>query len=216
MKILLYSTRELTVPHLYEKKLKTIGPTRQAKINRLSTKKAKIQSLGAGLMIQAGLSETAFTESDVTYTEGKPAILKPHAPHFNISHSEQWILGAFDCLEVGVDLQAFRPVNLKLATRFFHPDEIRTLSKKTSSLAAQHYFIQLWTIKESIVKAKGTGLSFPFDQFYVHPQMDCVVIDQKAWYFKLFEFSNYQCCICSEAPLLRVKPQILTNTTFKR
>ena len=216
MKILLYSIHELSVPDFYQEKLKIISPVRQAKIKRLSTQKAKMQSLGAGLVIQAGLSETAFTESDITYTEGKPAILEPYAPHFNISHSEQWILGAFDVFEVGVDLQAFRPVNLKLATRFFHPDEIRALSKQTNSLAAQHYFIQLWTIKESIVKAKGAGLSFPLNQFYVHPQMDYVVIDRKSWYFKLFEFSNYQCCVCSEAPLLRVKPQILTNSTFER
>ena len=212
MKILLYSTHFLSRSRFYEKKLKTVAPNRQAKIKRLSTPKAKIQCLGAGLVIQAGLSETSFTETDVSYSQGKPAILKFNAPYFNISHSDQWILGAFDSLEVGVDLQAFRPVNLKLANRFFHADEIVDLSQQTSSLAAQHYFIQLWTIKESIVKAMGTGLNFPLNQFYVHPQMNFVVIDHKPWYFKLFEFSNYQCCVCSEAPLLSIIPHILTST----
>lgn len=97
--------------------------------------------------------------------QGKPAL--PNGPFFNLSHA-----GGYACLAIhptcplGVDIEAFRPVEEGVAKRFFSPSENASLAAIPAA-GKQAGFFRCWTRKEAIIKAIGGGLSIPLDAFDV-------------------------------------------------
>ena len=68
-------------------------------------------------------------------------------------------------MTLGVDLEDMRrQVPLDLACRYFAPSELRALSA-LGAAAQPARLLQLWTLKESYVKARGMGLSIALDRF---------------------------------------------------
>jgi len=87
--------------------------------------------------------------------------------HFNVSHSHGVSLIAI-CpnREIGVDLEPVRDLRSReaLARRWFHPEEVKALEQKSWEPAA---FFAIWTAKEAVVKALGTGLGFGMDEVWI-------------------------------------------------
>lgn len=109
----------------------------------------------------------AGTEINLTFGEkGKPHISNLSNIHFNISHSGNYVVCAVSEKELGIDVERIRKVNLRVAERFFSPSEISDLMAQPENLR-MHYFITLWTIKESYLKAIGKGLSQPLNSFTI-------------------------------------------------
>ncbi len=88
--------------------------------------------------------------------------------HFNISHSHQMALFALAGREVGVDLEQVRADcdGEAIAARFFSPQEQAALSRLSPELRPRGFF-NGWTRKEALLKAIGSGLTFPLDQLEV-------------------------------------------------
>ena len=88
---------------------------------------------------------------------------------FNVSHSGEVSLMAFARgRQLGVDVEQARE-NFDpeaLAQRFFLAHEQRQLAVLAPS-EKFHGFFRCWTRKEAYIKATGTGLSHPLDQFDV-------------------------------------------------
>jgi 4'-phosphopantetheinyl transferase len=94
---------------------------------------------------------------------GKPLLAAPYdSLHFNLSHCSDLALVAL-CAEgpVGIDLESLAraPDLLECATTFCHPREISELPSETGARASQ--LLRIWTAKEAVLKALGTGLSHP-------------------------------------------------------
>ncbi|HVU87660.1 MAG TPA: 4'-phosphopantetheinyl transferase superfamily protein [Pirellulales bacterium] len=92
------------------------------------------------------------------------------AVQFNVSHRGGFALYAFVMArEVGVDVEFVREVSeaRAIARNHFTPAEIRLLESAADERAAQERFFRLWTRKEAVIKAVGTGLSMPLDEFDV-------------------------------------------------
>lgn len=98
--------------------------------------------------------------------KGKPHIENLNNIHFNISHSGQYIVCAVGKAELGIDVERVRQVNLRIAERFFSPSEITDLMSLPENERMQ-YFITLWTIKESFLKAIGRGLTQHLNSFTI-------------------------------------------------
>jgi len=115
-------------------------------------------------------------------SKGKPVLAAAALPpvHFNLSHSGGWIACAFDRHPVGIDVETVRRDSGKLAPLFLTPDEYYEfarlackgeaaaeaassgeLTEALSSERACEFITRRWTLKESIVKADGAGLSQP-------------------------------------------------------
>jgi 4'-phosphopantetheinyl transferase len=109
---------------------------------------------------------------------GKPELGPPwnaRGVEFNLSHSGDVALFAFTLgWPIGVDVEAVRPMAnaAGLIGRFFSADEIAQW-RRTPSERQGIVFFQGWTRKEAWLKAVGSGLSFPLDQF-------CVTMDGTA------------------------------------
>lgn len=97
---------------------------------------------------------------------GKPLLKRDCGLHFNVSHSGDWIVCAVDNEPIGIDIEKLRPVELEFATQFFSEEEYKILMSKSPE-DQQHFFFDLWTLKESYVKAVGRGLSMPLNSFTV-------------------------------------------------
>jgi 4'-phosphopantetheinyl transferase len=85
---------------------------------------------------------------------------------FNLAHSHDTALIAVaHNREVGVDLERIRDTvdSLKLAERFFSPNEFERLRHLRGN-QANRLFFTLWTCKEAYLKAIGTGLSLALDR----------------------------------------------------
>jgi 4'-phosphopantetheinyl transferase len=99
-------------------------------------------------------SDLAFTEND----HGKPAI---SGIEFNVSHSGDYSLLAFSrSSPIGVDVEHIkdRKVIHDLSRRILTPNEYERFNCVPDS-DRQRVFHEIWTLKESILKAIGSGLS---------------------------------------------------------
>jgi 4'-phosphopantetheinyl transferase len=109
---------------------------------------------------------------------GKPELGPPWSERglsFNLSHSGEVALFAFTRgRPIGVDVEAVRPMPnaAGLMERFFSADEIAQW-RQIPPERQERAFFQGWTRKEAWLKAVGSGLSFPLDQF-------CVTMDGPA------------------------------------
>ena len=109
---------------------------------------------------------------------GKPELGPPwnaYGVEFNLSHSHDLAVYAFTRgREIGVDVEYIRPMPnaAELMERFFSPEEVQQWRQMPAQrqLAA---FYQGWTRKEAWLKAVGSGLSFPLNEF-------CVTLDDPA------------------------------------
>jgi 4'-phosphopantetheinyl transferase len=119
-----------------------------------------------GSYVDSDPMELVFSYSD----KEKPS-LNPSASRveFNVSHSGGIALLAFTReRSLGVDVEQLRENfdHEAIARRFFSEQERRQLAELTPS-ERFHGFFRCWTRKEAYIKAQGTGLSLPLDQFDV-------------------------------------------------
>jgi 4'-phosphopantetheinyl transferase len=131
---------------------------------------------------------------------GRPRIATPGAPaglSFNLSHKP----GCVVCLTghgraLGVDVEdtaANRPQVLDLAERFFSASEAAELRALPAERQADRFY-DLWTLKESYIKARGMGLSLGLSRFSFSPEGATASVrfepgfhdDPAAWDFRLF------------------------------
>jgi 4'-phosphopantetheinyl transferase len=100
---------------------------------------------------------------------GKPGLAEAAIDlRFNLAHVEdRGMLSVSVARAVGVDIESVLPIEvLDVARHFFSPHEVRALRSTAPDdrLAA---FYRCWTRKESFLKARGDGLSFPLAVFDV-------------------------------------------------
>lgn len=96
---------------------------------------------------------------------GKP-FLQTGGIHFNVSHTQGFSVIALGPCEMGVDVEPVRDLKNResLARRWFHPGEV--LSLETCHWEPTAFFT-IWTAKEAVVKALGTGLGFGMDEVWI-------------------------------------------------
>lgn len=97
---------------------------------------------------------------------GKPFV--PGNPvHFNLSHSREWVVLAVANTPVGVDVEDCKERDLESIAEFLAPEETAKLIALPPPSDRLKAFYEIWTAKESYVKATGTGFHQPFHEFSV-------------------------------------------------
>ena len=86
---------------------------------------------------------------DFLYNEhGKPYL--ENGPYFSISHCKEGIAVAIDDQPIGIDIEHIRHADSDLIARVMNEEERVGMDDRK--------FTRLWTQKEAIVKAEGTGI----------------------------------------------------------
>jgi 4'-phosphopantetheinyl transferase len=105
-----------------------------------------------------------------TNAYGRPQIandkLLARRIRFNISHSDSLVVIAIGVdRDIGVDVEnTQRDAPLEVADRFFSHQEVLSLRQLPTFEQPQRFW-DLWTLKESYIKARGMGLSLPLGKF---------------------------------------------------
>ncbi|MFJ7914873.1 MULTISPECIES: 4'-phosphopantetheinyl transferase family protein [unclassified Lysinibacillus] len=98
-------------------------------------------------------------------TYGKPYVKNLPYAFFNISHSGNYVLCGISNMEIGVDIEKQKILDLNLAQHIFAPEEYEDLIA-LSDRNQLNYFYKLWTLKEAYIKYCGVGLSLPLQSFF--------------------------------------------------
>ncbi|MDR0569644.1 MAG: 4'-phosphopantetheinyl transferase superfamily protein [Clostridiales Family XIII bacterium] len=112
---------------------------------------------------------------------GKPYIRGRRDICFSISHSMRYWACLLHGEEVGLDIEYMgedrkRRDFVRIARRFFAPDEIRLLEACDTPEAKERSFYSIWTRKEAYVKYSGRGMGQGLSAFSaVSPPADVAV-----------------------------------------
>ena len=82
---------------------------------------------------------------------GKPFLLHYPNIHFNISHCKNGLVVAVDNQPIGVDIESFREPNPSLIKKTMNDEE-------AAQIHCAEDFIRFWTMKEAVLKLRGTGI----------------------------------------------------------
>lgn len=87
---------------------------------------------------------------------GKPYLFGFDNIHFNVSHSEEYVVCAVGDTPVGIDVQKMAPYNCDIAKRAFTSEEINQIEKSENK---SREFTKQWTHKEAYLKMIGVGFA---------------------------------------------------------
>jgi 4'-phosphopantetheinyl transferase len=188
--------------------LELLSDTEKARMDRFRSDEDKQQyaAVHAGLrrILARYLSIDPKTIQFTLNSHAKPAVVGEQNQkelHFNLSHAKGLALVAVSMIRpVGVDVEQIKPLtdHLKLAERYFSPDEVAAL-KSLDAAASPAAFIQLWSGKEALVKARGSGMSLPLNQFSLaafiagHDTQSCIVQDPgdgRSWWVSPLQLTS--------------------------
>lgn len=150
-----------------------LGPGEWERALRFRHASARNQHVvGRGMARKLLTLRTATSPSRVVLNwsnHGKPFVVAPRevTRPFNVSHTEGLVLvGLCDRGPIGVDVERLsRSPDLGLARRYFAPPEVDYVWNQGDEERRHLAFLRVWTLKESFIKAIGTGLTMPLADF---------------------------------------------------
>jgi 4'-phosphopantetheinyl transferase len=152
----------------FHRLLRCVSEERKARILRYKHYGDACRSLVGDLLIRYALKKAfGLCDSDLRFGKsphGKPILSSHPEYHFNLSHSGSHIVAGVGLHPLGVDAEVVKKIDFKVAKRFFSGEECLYLANLPEEEALWSFF-RLWTLKESFVKAIGSGLRIPLNSF---------------------------------------------------
>lgn len=191
----------LETPRLYDAACAAVSPARRQKAERFRFPKDRRLCLGAELLLRYVLRVhgAEFPNEFVYGPQGKPQ-LPDDSLQFSLSHSGDWVICAAGSCAVGCDIEKIAPVDLRVADRFFSPDEAADIAAQPTPEAQAELFYRYWVLKESFIKATGLGMNLPLNAFRIELGEDIRVrqsVDQRKYSFAEFsDVFGYCCAMC--------------------
>lgn len=172
-------------------------------------KEVKVQSRWAHKLLEIALQkEYSFINGPVLLkrdAKGKPFLVKYPQIYINLSHSGSYVACVIGEKSVGVDIECWKSrKRQELVIKRFHPQE-KKLYEDTEEAERERLFYDLWVLKESFMKAEGSGLWIPLDSFYMETLNKKSGIvkherNSKNYYYKLYRLKDqrFSLAVCSE------------------
>lgn len=190
--------------------LQVVSKESRKSILRYSRWEDRYNCLFGRILILIGLKSFGYKLSSLPPLKYTP-YLRPYLDFnidFNVSHSGNAVICAFsDEGKIGIDIEQVRELEVESLFSFFHPDERVRLRLAKNPLLL---FYELWTRKESIIKADGQGLNIPLYRIRIDPDGKAEV-EGKVWQSYPIEiFDDY--CIhvaTTNAPPTSIIPEYI-------
>ena len=194
--VILIVSPELTQDE-FESMLRLVSAEKQEKVKRLRLfRDARNSLLGDVLARREICRATGLCNDELAFSEnqyGKPFLTNNPRVHYNVSHKGNYIACAISDERVGIDIELIKPIDARIAERFFSPEEIAYIKQGYDQYQYRYRFFEVWTKKESRAKWEGMGLSKPLPSFSVL----CRDEQEQLAYFKAFENDEAICHVCS-------------------
>lgn len=144
---------------------KYLSENRKKKVDHLKQTEKKAQSIGAELLLNYAVNgDMKIPVKWETDGNGKLYLTEHKDKYVNLSHSKDYAVLAIHDKPIGIDIQYCRECDMKIADRFFTKEESDVIR---SSSNLEKTFFEIWTKKESLVKAVGCALTVPLSSFSV-------------------------------------------------
>ena len=180
-KVYIVSVNDFPAREVGYKLLSSLPALLQHEIDRYKTPGDFHRSLLSKLVLQSALTEIGLYNefSKIQKSElGKYFI--PGNVDFSISHTANKVIVALtENAKIGVDVELKSKGSLLLAERFFCDEEVEWLKAQND---LQEAFTYIWTRKEALVKAAGTGIRMPLKSFNVLPE--CIDFSNEMWFLQ--------------------------------
>ncbi len=125
---------------------------------------------------------------------GKPYFAEDFPVQFNLTHCKglaACLLSPYPC---GVDAERIRPLRPPVVRRAYSESEKAALD---ASDDPDRLFTRLWTLKESYVKAIGTGISYPLRELSFTIKEDTAIGSIPDAVFWQTEFGEHIVSVCA-------------------
>jgi len=184
--------------------LSIVSESRRQRIARFIRREDALRGLFGEWLIRTVASEKCALRPDeieiAADGRGKPYFCNCGTIHFNLSHAGSWVLAAFALEPVGVDVEAVRPIDLDVASMVFSGQECSVLLSLPPDRQIDHFY-RLWTLKESLIKALGTGFSCDLREFsFTFDGGHCEVrgpLKERYWFRQYDIEDGYSSAACS-------------------
>lgn len=146
-----------------DKLLQFLSEERRTRVLKYVHIKDRKASLYAAILAKHELGQLVGDNLHFSFTEyGKPFLTEHPEICFNISHTHGSIIFAYTKStetpnEIGVDIEIIKKAPLSVMNSTFHKNECEFVNEDTNNITNRFYTI--WTRKEALFKAKGTGLT---------------------------------------------------------
>lgn len=161
-------------PECLERLLGVLGPLERDRHQRLRREQPRREFLVAHALARLVLSRYARVPAESLSfcfgEHGRPELSSPPDARwlrFNLSHTRGMaVCAVVREVDIGVDVEsaARRVRHREVAERFFGEDEVKALEALAPEERAGR-FLELWTLKEAYLKARGSGISIPLRSF---------------------------------------------------
>lgn len=174
---------------------KNYFPKRYKKAQNYKFDDDKKRSYGVSVLFYRILN---ICEKNLYYTENQK--LYAENIEFNISHSGDYVVLCYDNDTVGVDIEKIGKYHSNVAKRVFTQKEQEWLCDDKNK------FYQLWTLKESVMKATGLGLKLGANSFEVLHFFDNepIIINGISYYGITTKYEDYYISICQTKPIQKI------------
>lgn len=152
----------------FDENLGYLPVSRQKHVLKFKDRNRQKQSLVATLLLEECLKELGclYLYEKITEDENGRWYIPNNEVYFSVSHSDETVLVVASRFPIGCDIQKIKKAELKIAERFFLPDEVKNIK---SSSHQDMTFFAYWTVKESYLKLIGKGL---------HESLQSVEVDE--------------------------------------
>lgn len=188
--------------NIMQKLMCLVSKEKQMKIQKYKRKPDQYSALIGDIIIRYLITTNFSKENkDIKYKYneyGKPYVDELNHFHFNISHSESWVVGAIHEEEVGIDVEKVRPIDTTMIKNIFTEEEFNYLNSLNVEQQLD-VFYELWTIKESFVKWIGKGLTIPLNSFVINKNTIFYddMLSNEVYYKKFTIGKDYKLSCCA-------------------
>lgn len=157
---------------------------------------ARNDTLLGRLLLRAALYEVygiSAADAEIrTESGGKPYLCDIPDIHFGISHTETCVVCAVSPIPVGIDAQSGGGFHDRIITRLFSDRERGYVLE--GGAVSEDKFLRIWTMKESLVKLTGEGLSGNFGRTDVLSRAESGEV-----FFRSFEMCGAAVTVCIQS-----------------
>lgn len=184
---------------LFQQWLDRMPEYRRRKVLSMQFAEGQRLSLGVGVLLFQALERRGIDGKYVEILEtefGQPYFPQYPEIHFSLSHAGSWAMCAVSRQPVGCDVERTGRGDERLAKYCFAPEELEALGREKSRAAWDQQFTEIWTRKESYLKATGRGLSLQMKSF------SSLASEEKVWYdeYPAAEGYVFSCCVLGDKP----------------
>jgi len=137
--------------------------------------------------------------------KGKPFLQHKEHLHFNLSHSGNWIVAAISKKKIGIDIEHLKAIAIERYSSFLQINERNYILDGNSEERLRRFF-EVWTLKESYIKATGMGFYEPLSSYsviqavgYGGLPVQATIKNELFWFKQYLLDDRYPLAICSKS-----------------